>query len=139
MVKLLFSQIMPHDQASGNARLFIEMGLVIMGLAVVARMANRLGFSGIPLYLLAGLAFGNGGIAPLPLTESFLRIGAEIGVLLLLFMLGLEYTGEVISSMGGFRMVFTKSPGADGQSFASQCFCICGCVPRGRRPNVFIA
>jgi monovalent cation:H+ antiporter-2, CPA2 family len=89
---------MPPIETHSNALLFIEMGLVIMGLAVLARMANRLGFSGIPLYLLAGLAFGNGGIAPLPLTEDFLRIGAEIGVLLLLFMLGLEYTGEQLGA-----------------------------------------
>lgn len=74
--------------------LFIELGLAIVGLAVLARIANRFGFSSIPLYLLAGLAFGNGGLAPLPLSENFIRIGAEIGVLLLLFMLGLEYTGE---------------------------------------------
>jgi monovalent cation:H+ antiporter-2, CPA2 family len=74
--------------------LFIELGLVLVGLAISARLASRWGFSAIPLYLLAGLAFGNGGLAPLSLSESFVRIGAEIGVLLLLFMLGLEYTGD---------------------------------------------
>jgi CPA2 family monovalent cation:H+ antiporter-2 len=67
---------------------------VLVGLAVLARIGNRWGFSAIPLYLLAGLAFGKGGLAPLKLSEGFVRIGAEIGVLLLLFMLGLEYTGE---------------------------------------------
>ena len=72
---------------------FIELGLVIVGLAVLGRLASRWGFSAIPLYLLAGLAFGNGGLAPLRLSENFVRTGAEIGVLLLLFMLGLEYTG----------------------------------------------
>jgi CPA2 family monovalent cation:H+ antiporter-2 len=74
--------------------LFIELGLAIVGLAVLARLANRLGFSAIPLYLFAGLAFGKGGLAPLSLSENFVQIGAEIGVLLLLFMLGLEYTGD---------------------------------------------
>jgi CPA2 family monovalent cation:H+ antiporter-2 len=74
--------------------LFIELGLVIVGLAVAARVSSRLGFSTIPLYLLAGLAFGKGGLAPLPLSQGFIHVGAEIGVLLLLFMLGLEYTGE---------------------------------------------
>jgi CPA2 family monovalent cation:H+ antiporter-2 len=39
------------------------------------------------------LAFGKGGVAPLDFSESFIHVGAEIGVLLLLFMLGLEYTG----------------------------------------------
>jgi len=74
--------------------LFIELGLAIVGLAILARLANRWGFSAIPLYLLAGLAFGNGGLVPLRLSEHFVRTGAEIGVLLLLFMLGLEYTGD---------------------------------------------
>src|SRR5882757_6614925 len=73
---------------------FIELGATVVGLALLARMASRWGFSAIPLYLVAGLAFGNGGLLPLGLSEGFIHIGAEIGVLLLLFMLGLEYTGE---------------------------------------------
>lgn len=74
--------------------LFIELGAAIVGLAILARIASRLGFSTIPLYLVAGLAFGKGGLAPLDLSQHFIRIGAEIGVLLLLFMLGLEYSGD---------------------------------------------
>jgi monovalent cation:H+ antiporter-2, CPA2 family len=74
--------------------LFIELGCAIVGLAVLARGANRWGFSAIPLYLLAGVAFGNGGLSPLQISSQFVHTGAEIGVLLLLFMLGLEYTGE---------------------------------------------
>ncbi len=79
-----------HDVAF----IFIELGAAVVGLAVLARVASRWGFSAIPLYLLAGLAFGNGGLAPLNLSKGFIGVGAEIGVLLLLFMLGLEYTGE---------------------------------------------
>ena len=82
------------NQAHDVSQVFIELGVVIVGLALLARFANRLGFSAIPLYLLAGLAFGNGGLVPLKVSEDFTHIGAEIGVLLLLFMLGLEYTGE---------------------------------------------
>ena len=55
-------------------------------------MADRYGQSPIPLYLLAGLAFGHGGLLPLRASEEFIATGAEIGVVLLLFMLGLEYT-----------------------------------------------
>jgi CPA2 family monovalent cation:H+ antiporter-2 len=73
---------------------FIELGAAVIGLAVLARLAHRLGFSAIPLYLLGGLAFGNGGLLPLRFSEEFIHIGAEVGVILLLFMLGLEYTGE---------------------------------------------
>jgi CPA2 family monovalent cation:H+ antiporter-2 len=73
---------------------FIELGCTVIGLAILARVANRWAFSAIPLYLLAGLAFGNGGLMPLKVSENFIHTGAEIGVLLLLFMLGLEYTGK---------------------------------------------
>lgn len=75
-----------------SSRRLIELGGAIIGLAIVARIASRWGFSAAPLYLLAGLAFGNGGLVPLNLSRSFIQSGAEMGVLLLLFMLGLEYT-----------------------------------------------
>jgi monovalent cation:H+ antiporter-2, CPA2 family len=75
------------------AWVFIELGAVILGLAILARIAHRFGFSAIPLYLIGGLAFGNGGFIPLNVTEDFVQVGAEIGVILLLFMLGLEYSG----------------------------------------------
>lgn len=82
------------------SRVLIELGLVVIGLAILARIASRWGFSAIPLYLLAGLAFGKGGLAPLDLSAGFTHIGAAIGVLLLLFMLGLEYTGrELVANL----------------------------------------
>jgi len=89
------------------SRVLIELGLIVIGLAFLARIASRWAFSAIPLYLLAGLAFGNGGLAPLNLSAGFVHIGAEIGVLLLLFMLGLEYTGgELVENLrGGFPAV----------------------------------
>jgi CPA2 family monovalent cation:H+ antiporter-2 len=82
------------DTASHASRLFVELGGAILGMAVLARVANRLGLSTVPLYVLAGLAFGKGGLAPLNFSRDFVQSGADIGVLLLLFMLGLEYTGE---------------------------------------------
>ena len=78
----------------GISLVFIELGAAVIGLSVVARLANRWGFSTIPLYLVAGLVFGKGGIVPLHFSNEFVHVGSEIGVLLLLFMLGLEYTGE---------------------------------------------
>jgi CPA2 family monovalent cation:H+ antiporter-2 len=80
--------------ATGLAGVFVELGAAVLGLAVLTRLAHRFGFSAIPFYLLGGLAFGNGGLLPLNLSEEFVRVSAEIGVVLLLFMLGLEYTGE---------------------------------------------
>jgi CPA2 family monovalent cation:H+ antiporter-2 len=82
------------------SRVLIELGLIVISLAILARIASRWGFSAVPLYLLAGLAFGKGGLAPLNLSAGFTHIGAEIGVLLLLFMLGLEYTGtELVANL----------------------------------------
>ncbi|MGH8931804.1 MAG: cation:proton antiporter, partial [Egibacteraceae bacterium] len=78
--------------------LFVELGAVVVGMALIARLASWTRFSPIPLYLLAGLAFGDGGLLPLRLSEQFVEVGAEIGVLLLLFMLGLEYTAEELAS-----------------------------------------
>jgi CPA2 family monovalent cation:H+ antiporter-2 len=79
---------------SETASVLVELGLMIVGLAILARLAVKLGISPIPLYLVAGVAFGNGGLVPLGLSEQFVEVGAELGVVLLLFMLGLEYTAE---------------------------------------------
>lgn len=73
---------------------FIEIGAVALVLALLARVAARLGITAIPLYLLAGLAVGEGGIAPLDISEDFIALVAEIGVLLLLLTLGLEYGAD---------------------------------------------
>lgn len=81
---------------SGSAWLFIEVGLVLLALALLARVARRTGFSPIPLYLLAGLAIG--ALAPPQLSANTVAIESQIAVLLLLFMLGLEYTGAEISA-----------------------------------------
>ena len=77
--------------------LLLELGAIVLGLAVFARLAVRLGFSPIPLYLVAGLAFGKGGLLPVVTADEFIEIGAEIGVILLLLMLGLEYTAQELS------------------------------------------
>src|SRR3954469_9922563 len=80
------------------SRVLIEVGAAVVGLSFLGRLANRWGFSAIPLYLLAGLAFGNGGLLPLDVSSHFIHVGAEIGVILLLFMLGLEYTGAELAA-----------------------------------------
>jgi CPA2 family monovalent cation:H+ antiporter-2 len=73
---------------------FIEIGAVAFGLAVLARLADRLGVTTIPFYLLAGLFLGEGGIAPLDVSAEFIETVAEIGGLLLLLALGLEYSAD---------------------------------------------
>lgn len=86
---------MTPEAAGGDPSLaFIEIGAVALVLSVLARVAGRLGVTAIPFYLVAGLAVGKGGIAPLDLSSEFISLTAEIGVLLLLLTLGLEYTAE---------------------------------------------
>src|SRR5919198_4651051 len=81
-----------------EAILLLELGGVILGLGVLGRLAGRLGLSPIPLYLLAGLAFGEGGLLPLVTATEFIRPGAEIGVILLLLLRGIEYTAEELTA-----------------------------------------
>jgi monovalent cation:H+ antiporter-2, CPA2 family len=64
--------------ASGDAAVaFIEIGAVVLVLAVLARFAARLGMTTIPFYLLAGLAVGKGGIAPLDVSAEFISLVAR--------------------------------------------------------------
>lgn len=76
----------------GTALLLVELGAVLVVLAIAARAALRIGLSPIPLYLLIGLALGEGGLYPLITAEGFIEPAAEIGVVLLLLLLGLEYS-----------------------------------------------
>ncbi|TDO68310.1 CPA2 family monovalent cation:H+ antiporter-2 [Kribbella sp. VKM Ac-2571] len=99
--------------------LLIELGAVILALGILGRIAGRLGFSPIPLYLLAGLAFGHGGLLPLAASEEFVATGAEIGVILLLLLLGLEYTAsDLVSTLktqyisGAVDFLLNALPGA---------------------------
>src|SRR5262249_51352596 len=78
--------------------LLVELGAVILGLGLLGAVSARLSFSPIPLCLLAGLAFGTGGLWPLSASEQFIETGAEIGVILLLFTLGLEYSAEELAT-----------------------------------------
>src|SRR6266511_233491 len=81
-----------------GAELLLELGGVILGLGILGRVAGRLGLSPIPLYLLAGLAFGKGGLLPLVTATEFIQTGAELGVILLLLLLGIEYSAEELTA-----------------------------------------
>ena len=63
----------------------------MLALAILSRFAGRIGITAVPLYLIAGLVVGEGGVVTLDVSEEFISIAAEIGVLLLLLALGLEY------------------------------------------------
>ncbi|RPE36186.1 cation:proton antiporter [Kitasatospora cineracea] len=102
-----------------TATVFIELGAIILTLGLLGRIGARYGLSPIPLYLLGGLAFGHGGLLPLSASEEFVATGAEIGVVLLLLMLGLEYTAaDLVTNLksqypaGIVDFAFNALPGA---------------------------
>lgn len=84
----------------GTVELLLELGLLVGALGLLGAIAGKAGISAIPLYLVAGLAFGHGGIYEMHAITGFLDVGAEVGVVLLLFTLGLEYTPrELLGTM----------------------------------------
>ncbi|GLU69296.1 monovalent cation:H+ antiporter-2, CPA2 family protein [Paenarthrobacter ureafaciens] len=97
----------------------VELGAVVFCLGLLARLAGRIGMSPIPLYLVGGLAFGAGGLVDLDGLHEFAHLSGEIGVILLLLMLGLEYTAsELVTGLkrswqaGIMDLVLNFIPGA---------------------------
>ncbi|UGT64841.1 cation:proton antiporter [Nocardia asteroides] len=83
-----------------TALALIQLGAVFFGLGVLGRVAARVGMSPIPLYLIGGLVFGSGGLVQLHEVDEFIHLASEIGVVLLLLLLGLEYTAaELVTGM----------------------------------------
>ncbi|WP_435201033.1 cation:proton antiporter [Janibacter sp. GS2] len=82
------------------AVLLLELSLLFLALSVLGLLARWLGLSPIPFILLAGLAFGDGGLTTLEASGLFIDVAAEIGVVLLLLALGLEFTStELMDSL----------------------------------------
>jgi len=97
----------------------IELGAVVFCLGLLARLAGRIGMSPIPLYLVGGLFFGAGSLVKLEGMHEFAHLSSEIGVILLLLMLGLEYTAkELVTGLrqswqaGVLDLVLNFLPGA---------------------------
>jgi monovalent cation:H+ antiporter-2, CPA2 family len=96
----------------------IELGAVFFVLGLLGRLAGRIGLSPIPLYLIGGLAFGSGGLIPLGGIEDFTSLAREVGVILLLLLLGLEYSAaELVTGLrrswlaGLLDIVLNAAPG----------------------------
>ena len=60
----------------------LELGVVLLTLALLGAIARRVDLSPIPFFLLAGLVLGEGGIHDVAATEDFIGTAGEIGVLL---------------------------------------------------------
>jgi CPA2 family monovalent cation:H+ antiporter-2 len=100
-------------------QLFLEFGLLLLALGLLTRFAHRLGISSVPFYLLGGLAVGKGGVVGIDAEGTFIPTIAELGVVLLLLLLGLEYSGRQIlttakdqSRSGLIDLVVNFIPGA---------------------------
>ncbi len=85
--------------APGIADLLLEFGLVLFVLGIAGGLIRRVGLSPVPLYLLAGLILGEGGFVGLDASSGFLQVGAELGLILLLLTLGLEFSSDEFSSV----------------------------------------
>jgi len=97
----------------------IELGAVFFTLGALGRLAARFGMSPIPFYLIGGLCFGKGGFIQLGDISEFSHLASEIGVVLLLLLLGLEYTpGELVNGLrrsrvaGLIDLALNAAPGA---------------------------
>lgn len=96
-----------------------EMGGILLLLGILAFVATKYRLSVVPFFIGMGLAFGDGGIVGVGLSEDFLLIGAQIGAILLLLLLGLEYSArEIADSLkldwrsGVYDLLLNAIPGA---------------------------
>ena len=92
------SQLVAAGLTSNDALILTELGAILLFLGIISFIAFRLSISSVPLFLIVGLVFGNGGLLPLDLSGAFLNIGAQIGALLLLLLLGLEYSARELGT-----------------------------------------
>ena len=60
-----------------SVALLLELGLILTVLSVLGALARRFALTPVPLYLLTGLALGEGGIAPVRLPVSSSRSAAR--------------------------------------------------------------
>lgn len=97
----------------------IELGALVFCLGLLARLAGRIKMSPIPLYLVGGVFFGSSGIIKFHGMQEFAHISGEIGVILLLLMLGLEYSAmELVTGLrrswqaGILDLILNFLPGA---------------------------
>jgi CPA2 family monovalent cation:H+ antiporter-2 len=110
----------PRAVADGfDAYVLAEMGAILLALGILAFFATRRKLSVVPLFILMGLGLGEGGLIPVGFSEDFLFVGAQIGAILLLLLLGLEYSAREIGEslktdwrIGIYDILLNALPGA---------------------------
>jgi CPA2 family monovalent cation:H+ antiporter-2 len=115
----MMNPIMAIGGSAEASQTLAEIGALLLGLGIIAFIAARLNFSVVPFYLVVGLAVGQGGFGLVNLSSDFLAIGAQIGAILLLLLLGLEYSATDLAkafkdrkSAGIFDIAANFIPGA---------------------------
>jgi CPA2 family monovalent cation:H+ antiporter-2 len=103
------------------AILLIEVGALLVVAGFLSRFGKRIGLSPIPLYLVLGLLVGSSGMLSEGSSTEFLEVGSELGVILLLVMLGLEYSAsELVTNLKRSRaggIIDFLANGAPGFAF----------------------
>ncbi len=70
----------------------LEFGLIAMGLYLAAWVSTRLGLATIVGYIVLGLTLGPGGLFPIYTPSETVHLFGELGLILLLFFMGLEFS-----------------------------------------------
>jgi CPA2 family monovalent cation:H+ antiporter-2 len=97
----------------------LELGVLLVLLGAAGAIALRIGLSAVPLFLIAGLLVGEGGVLPAPSAGPFLSLAAGLGMVLLLLVLGLEFSSAEFTDAlrrhapsGVVDFVLNAGPGA---------------------------
>ena len=108
------------------AELLLEVGVALTAVALAGTLANRIGLSVIPAYIVVGILIGPNvpqSVLGIPLTlvgnREFIQVLAELGIVFLLFFLGLEFSVDQllrdrgrISAAGGVDFAVNFGLGA---------------------------
>ena len=81
-------------------RLLLEIIALLGASLIFGGVASRLGQSPLVGYLLAGMILGGPGSLRIVQSEADIQAVAELGVSLLLFSLGLEFSWETLKQLG---------------------------------------
>ncbi len=80
-----------------------DLGLIVVAATLFALLARRIGMPSIVAYLLAGLVLGP--VTGLVALSGTIQLVAEIGIALLLFLVGLELSLDKIKNVGKVAVV----------------------------------
>ena len=119
MTPTLTAAITAAGSTASQSMALAEIGGILLVLGVAAFIAVRIKISVVPFYLGIGLLLGKGGLFPADLSDDFIRLGAQLGAILLLLMLGLEHSGPELAnsfvqrkSIGAIDFAANALPGA---------------------------